>query len=54
MIKEDVTRNTPKAAIKWLQEKLNKVLPGPTYIPLKTDGIFSPKVRIAVLVHWES
>ncbi len=50
---ENITRNSSKEDIKWLQEKLNKALDGYTYIPLKVDGIYSAKVRIAVLMYWE-
>jgi hypothetical protein len=32
------------------QEKLNKAVPDCQYVPLKVDGIYSPKVRIAVLM----
>ncbi len=54
MPKGDITRNSSKEDIKWLQEKLNKAVPDCQYIPLKVDGIYSPKVRIAVLSYWES
>ena len=52
--KGDITRNSSKEDIMWLQEKLNKAVPDCQYIPLKVDGIFTPKVRIAVLTYWES
>ncbi len=51
--KGDITRNSSKEDIKWLQEKLNMADPDCQYIPLKVDGLFSPKVRIAVLSYWE-
>lgn len=54
MPKGDITRNSSKEDIKWLQEKLNKAVPDCQYTPFKLDGIFSPKVRIAVLSYWES
>ncbi len=54
MPKGDITRNSSKEDVKWLQDKLNKAVPDCQYVPLKIDGIFSPKVRIAVLMFWES
>lgn len=51
--KENITRNSYKDDIKWLQNKLNKAVPDCQYTPFKLDGIFSPKVRIAVLSYWE-
>ncbi len=51
--KENITRNSSNNDIKWLQDKLNKALPGCTYIPLKVDGIFTPMVRIGVLMYME-
>lgn len=50
---QNINRESAKEDIKWLQEKLNKALAGYTYIPLKVDGIYCPKVRIAVLMYWE-
>ncbi|MFV0344408.1 MAG: peptidoglycan-binding domain-containing protein, partial [Anaerocolumna sp.] len=47
---ENITRSSSREDIKWLQEKLNKVVQG---YPLKVDGIYGPKVRIAVLMYWE-
>ncbi|MFV0341870.1 MAG: N-acetylmuramoyl-L-alanine amidase, partial [Anaerocolumna sp.] len=46
---QNITRSSAKEDIKWLQEKLNKVVQG---YPLKVDGIYGPKVRIAVLMYW--
>ena len=46
--------SSPKKDIKWLQEKLNKALKGNTYIPLKVDGVYETKTRIAVLMFMES
>lgn len=51
--KENITRNSSKDDIKWLQDKLNKALPDYTYIPLDNDGIYGAKTRIAVLMYWE-
>ena len=50
MPKRDITQNSPKEDIMWIQEKLNKAVPDCQYVPLKVDGIYSPKVRIAVLM----
>ncbi len=52
--KENITRNSSIDNIKWLQDKLNKALTDCTYIPLKVDGIFTSKVRIAVLMYMET
>ncbi|WMJ88846.1 N-acetylmuramoyl-L-alanine amidase [Anaerocolumna sp. MB42-C2] len=54
MPKGDITRNSSKEDIKWLQEKLNKAVPDCQYVPFKVDGIYSQKVRIGVLSYWES
>lgn len=54
MPKGDITPYSPKEDIMWLQEKLNKAIPDCQYVPLKVDGVYSPKVRIAVLMYWES
>ena len=37
-----------------LMKKLNKALPGYTYIPLVVDGVYGCKTRIAVLMYFES
>ncbi len=50
----NVTRESSVQDIKWLQTQLNKALPGYTYIPLKIDGIYGSKTRIAVLMFAES
>ncbi len=47
---QNITRNSAREDIKWLQEKLNKAVPE---YPLEIDGIYSAKVRIAVLMYWE-
>lgn len=47
---QNITRNSAREDVKWLQEKLNKAIPG---YPLKVDGIYSAKVRIAVLMYWD-
>ena len=54
MPKGDITRNSFKEDIMWLQERLNKAVPDCQYTPLKVDGLFTAKVRIAVLSYWES
>lgn len=48
-----VTGNSSREDIKWLQTKLNQVLGGDSFIPLKVDGIYGSRTRIAVLVYWE-
>lgn len=50
---KSITKESFKEDIKWLQEKLNKVLVGESNIPLKVDGIYGNKTRIAVLIYWE-
>lgn len=51
---ESISTNSNKNDIKWLQEKLNKVLPKIDNItPLKVDGSYGPKTRIAVLIYWD-
>ncbi len=51
---QNITRLSAETDIKWLQEKLNKALPGCSHIPLKIDGVYGTKTRIAVLLYWES
>jgi N-acetylmuramoyl-L-alanine amidase len=47
-----ITPKTSKEDIKWLQAKLNAVLPN--WLPkLKVDGDYGPKTRIGVLVYWD-
>ena len=47
-----VTPKSSKEDIKWLQTKLNAVLPN--WLPkLKVDGDYGPKTRIGVLVYWD-
>lgn len=48
-----ITKDSPQKDIKWLQERLNSKLDG-LYVPLKLDGIYGNKTRIAVLIYWES
>ena len=54
-----ITPESPAADIKWLQERLNIVLPKiypaiPGIVPLQVDGDYGPKTRIAVLMYWEA
>lgn len=49
-----ITKGSPVEDIKWLQVKLNIFLDGHSFIPLKVDGIYGNKTRIAVLILWES
>jgi prophage antirepressor-like protein len=52
MKKEEMTPEASKVDIKWAQEKLNTVIP--SWLPkLTVDGIYGPKMRIAVLVYWD-
>ncbi len=47
-----ITPTSAKQDIKWAQEKLNAVIP--SWLPkLTVDGIYGPKMRIAVLVYWD-
>jgi N-acetylmuramoyl-L-alanine amidase len=47
-----ITPESSKEDIKWLQTKLNAVLPN--WLPkLKVDGDYGPKTRIGVLVYWD-
>lgn len=50
---KSITKESSKEDIKWLQDRLNKELPGESNIPLTVDGIYGNKTRIAVLIHWE-
>ncbi|CRZ35219.1 N-acetylmuramoyl-L-alanine amidase [Herbinix hemicellulosilytica] len=57
---ESVTPESSKADIRWVQERLNVVLPQiydypvKDIIPLKVDGVFGPKTRIATLLYWDA
>ncbi len=47
-----IAPESSKTDIKWAQEKLNAVIP--SWLPkLTVDGIYGPKMRIAVLVYWD-
>lgn len=47
-----ITPASPMEDILWAQDKLNAVMPA--HIPrLVVDGIYSPGMRIAVLIYWE-
>lgn len=49
-----ITTTSSKEDIKWLQEKLNLALPAINGItPLKVNGVYCAKTRIAVLLFWE-
>lgn len=52
-VKSAIDRKSSVADIKWLQEKLNSVLSGESFIPLAVDGNYENKTRIAVLIYWE-
>lgn len=54
-----VTPTSSKADIRWVQERLNTVLPHiyepiKDIIPLKVDGSYGPKTRIATLLYWDA
>ena len=54
-----ITPESSKKDIKWLQERLNIVLPQlypkiKNIIPLKVDGDYGAKTRIAVLLYWDA
>jgi len=56
---DTVTPQSSKADIRWVQERLNTVLPQiydpiKDIIPLKVDGSFGPKTRIATLLYWDA
>ena len=48
-----ITPESPKEDIKWVQERLDALLPD-WYPRLKVDGNYGPKTRIAVLILWDS
>lgn len=54
-----ITPNSSKEDIRWAQERLNAVLPSiypriNNIVPLKVDGSYGPKTRIAVLMYWDA
>lgn len=56
---DTVTPQSSKKDIRWVQERLNTVLPQiyepiKDIVPLKVDGVFGPKTRIATLLYWEA
>ena len=56
---KSITPDSPKQDIIWAQERLNTVLPQiypkiDGIIPLKVDGVYGPKTRIAVLMYWDA
>lgn len=53
MPEKTITQDSSKEDIKWLQDKLNSVLVGESFIPLPSSGIYDNKTRIAVLIYWE-
>jgi N-acetylmuramoyl-L-alanine amidase len=48
-----ITQASSKEDIIWLQNKLNGVLKGESFIPLTADGVYGSRTRIAVLTYWE-
>lgn len=50
---KSITKSSSKNDIKWMQEKLNNVLSGESFIPLTVDGVYGNKSRIAVLIYLE-
>ncbi len=49
-----ITPESSKADVKWLQSRINSVLPDlPGLTPLVIDGEYGPRTRIAVLIYWE-
>jgi N-acetylmuramoyl-L-alanine amidase len=50
---KSITKRSSKEDIKWLQDRLNNALSDESNIPLKVDGIYGNKTRIAVLIYWE-
>lgn len=48
-----ITKESSVDDIKWLQEKINKVLVGESFVPLTVSGVYDNKTRIAVLIYWE-
>jgi len=56
---KSITPDSPKADIKWAQEKLNTVLTKiygqiKNILPLDVDGDYGAKTRIAVLLYWDA
>lgn len=51
--KKTIKKKSSVKDIKWLQEKLNAVLTGESFIPITVDGKYGNKTRIAVLIYWE-
>jgi N-acetylmuramoyl-L-alanine amidase len=50
--KKSITPKSSKQDILWAQQRLNAVTP--SWLPkLTLDGIYGPKMRIAVLIYWE-
>lgn len=54
-----VTPESSKEDIRWVQERYNTVLPQiyspiKDIIPLKVDGSYGPKTRIATLLYWDA
>lgn len=48
-----ITPKSSKEDIRWAQDKLNAVLPKIEGItPLTVDGVYTPEMRIAVLIYW--
>lgn len=50
---KSITPKSSKEDIRWAQERLNAVLSKIEGItPLKVDGVYTPEMRIAVLIYW--
>jgi N-acetylmuramoyl-L-alanine amidase len=49
-----ITPESNKEDIEWVQKKFNEMLPEISgIIPLKIDGDYGPKTRIATLIYWD-
>lgn len=53
MPKSTITQGSSEEDVIWLQEQLNQVLFGESFIPLTNMGVYDNKTRIAVLIYWE-
>lgn len=48
-----VKKTSPKAAIKWLQRKLNELCDETKKVPLKVDGLWGPKTLAMLRAYWK-